>query len=75
MKHSAMNENARPGEPRAEAYSFAPLPDITAWELGLIIRTFGADGGPLTHAFLSAGSAMDARYARHFKRDFGRDVW
>ena len=69
-----MNETARPADVFAEAYRFEPQPDITAFELALIVRDGG--GGreaPSAPLYVQTGTILNPAYAHHFVRAPGFD--
>ena len=64
--NNPMCEAARPAEPFAEAYLFEPLPDITAYELAVVMRM--ANGGPVVCFYAQPGVGVSPVLARHFVR-------
>ncbi len=61
---------AEPVDNETHFYRFEPKPDITAYELALILRRFGAltaGAAPLHGVMLMPWETLEDEYARHFE--------
>ncbi|AWN45506.1 hypothetical protein DK419_03550 [Methylobacterium terrae] len=61
---------AEPVDNETHFYRFEPKPDITAYELALILRRFGAltaGAAPLHGVMLMPWETLEEEYARHFE--------